>query len=96
MWPEKFKKGGVLESTRIVAQGVAYSYKKLNGDGGEFSPVITPKQTVKLTKMCGERFVEIQLVGDSFEECAEAALKYCAENHTTFIPPYDNYTIIEG
>jgi threonine dehydratase len=61
-----------------------------------FMPVITPKQKVKQTKMFGGDFIEIQLVGDSFEECAEAALHYTKENNKTFIPPYDNYKIIEG
>ena len=46
--------------------------------------------------MFGGDFIEIQLVGDSFEECAEAALQYTKENNKTFIPPYDNYQIIEG
>ena len=93
---EQLKKGVVCASAGNHAQGFAYSCKKLNCHGVVFMPVITPKQKVKQTKMFGESFVEIQLVGDSFEECAEAALKYCAENHTTFIPPYDNYKIIEG
>ena len=38
--------------------------------------------------MFGENFVEIQLVGDSFEECAEAALKYCAGE------PYNFYSAL--
>ncbi len=35
-------------------------------------------------------------MGDSYEECAEAAIEYCKENNKTFIPPYDNYKVIEG
>ncbi|MDQ2719581.1 MAG: threonine ammonia-lyase IlvA [Bacteroidota bacterium] len=93
---EQLKQGTVCASAGNHAQGFAYSCKKLNCKGVVFMPVITPKQKVKQTKMFGENFVEIQLVGDSFEECAEAALKHCAENNKTFIPPYDNYKIIEG
>jgi threonine dehydratase len=93
---EQLKQGVVCASAGNHAQGFAYSCKKLNIHGVVFMPVITPKQKVNQTKMFGENFVEIQLVGDSFEECAEAALKYTKENNKTFIPPYDNYKIIEG
>jgi len=94
--PEQLKQGVVCASAGNHAQGFAYSCKKLNCEGVVFMPVITPKQKVKQTKMFGENFIEIQLVGDSFEECAEAALKYTKETNKTFIPPYDNYKIIEG
>jgi threonine dehydratase len=94
--PEQLKQGVVCASAGNHAQGFAYSCKKLGCHGVVFMPVITPKQKVKQTKMFGENFVEIQLVGDSFEECAEAALKFTRENNMTFIPPYDNYKIIEG
>jgi threonine dehydratase len=93
---EQLKQGVVCASAGNHAQGFAYSCKKLGCHGVVFMPVITPKQKVKQTKMFGETFVEIQLVGDSFEECAEAALKFTKENNMTFIPPYDNYKIIEG
>jgi len=94
--PEQLNQGVVCASAGNHALGFAYSCKKLNCHGIVFMPVITPKQKVKQTKMFGESFVEVQLVGDSFEECAEAALKYTKENNKTFIPPYDNYKIIEG
>ncbi len=94
--PEQLEKGVVCASAGNHAQGFAYSCKKLNCHGVVFMPVITPKQKVKQTKMFGDSFVEIQLVGDSFDECLKAALQYTAENNMTFIPPYDNYKIIEG
>ena len=93
---EQLKQGVVCASAGNHAQGFAYSCKKLNCNGVVFMPVITSKQKVKQTKMFGENFIEIQLVGDSFEECLEAALLYTKENNKTFIPPYDNYKIIEG
>ncbi|HUZ59052.1 MAG TPA: threonine ammonia-lyase IlvA [Hanamia sp.] len=93
---EQLKQGVVCASAGNHAQGFAYSCKKLNCYGVVFMPVITPRQKVKQTKMFGENNVEVQLVGDSFEECAEAALKYTKENNKTFIPPYDNLKIIEG
>ena len=59
-------------------------------------PVITPRQKVSQTKMFGEEFIEIKLIGDSYEECEVAAKKYTAENGMTLIPPFDNFKIIEG
>lgn len=93
---EQLKQGVVCASAGNHAQGFAYSCKKLNCHGVVFMPVITPKQKVKQTKMFGEDAIEIKLVGDSYEECAEAAIQYCKENNKTFIPPYDNYKVIEG
>jgi len=93
---EQLKQGVVCASAGNHAQGFAYSCKKLNCKGVVFMPVITPKQKVKQTKMFGADAIEIKLVGDSFEECAAAAIQFCKENNQTFIPPYDNLKIIEG
>ncbi|MEO6814589.1 MAG: threonine ammonia-lyase IlvA [Ginsengibacter sp.] len=94
--PEDLKHGVVCASAGNHAQGFAYSCKKLNCHGVVFMPVITPKQKVKQTKMFGENFIEVKLTGDTFEECALAAKKYTNENKMTFIPPFDDYKIIEG
>lgn len=59
-------------------------------------PVITPKQKVNQTKMFGEDNIEIKLVGDTFDDCAIAAKQYTEEHQMTFIPPFDDYRIIEG
>lgn len=93
---DQLKQGVVCASAGNHAQGFAYSCKKLNCKGVVFMPVITPKQKVKQTKMFGADAIEIKLVGDSFEECAAAAIEFCKKNRQTFIPPYDNYKIIEG
>jgi threonine dehydratase len=64
--------------------------------GVVFMPVITPNQKINQTKMFGEDKIEVRLVGDTFDDCATAAKKYTAENNMTFIPPFDDYKIIEG
>jgi threonine dehydratase len=46
--------------------------------------------------MFGEDFVEVVLTGDTFDDCAVAAKKYTIENGMVFIPPFDDYKIIEG
>jgi hypothetical protein len=89
-------KGVVCASAGNHAQGFAYSCKKLNVQGVVFMPIITPNQKVSQTKMFGEGFVEVKLVGDTFDDCAVAAKKYTEEHSLTFIPPFDNIRIIEG
>jgi threonine dehydratase len=93
---EQLKKGVVCASAGNHAQGFAYSCKNLNVKGVVFMPNITPKQKVNQTKMFGEKYVEVRLVGDTYDDCADAAKIFTAKNEMTFIPPFDDYRIIEG
>jgi threonine dehydratase len=93
---EQLKKGVACASAGNHAQGFAYSCRKLNVKGVVFMPVITPNQKISQTKMFGEDFIEVKLTGDTFDDCATAAKKYTEENGMTFIPPFDDYKIIEG
>ena len=93
---DQLRNGVVCASAGNHAQGFAYSCKKLNIKGVVFMPVITPNQKIKQTKMFGENFIEVKLAGDTYDDCAVAAKKYTEENGMTFIPPFDDYKIIEG
>ena len=93
---EQLQNGVVCASAGNHAQGFAYSCKKLNAKGVVFMPIITPKQKVNQTKMFGEEYVEIKLVGDTFDDCAVAAKIFTEKKGMTFIPPFDDRRIIEG
>ena len=93
---EELQHGVVCASAGNHAQGFAYSCRKLNVKGVVFMPVITPNQKINQTKMFGEDFIEVKLVGDTFDDCAIAAKKYTEEYGMTFIPPFDDLRIIEG
>ena len=93
---EQLDKGVVCASAGNHAQGFAYSCKKLNAKGVVFMPIITPKQKVNQVKMFGEHYVEIKLVGDTFDDCAVAAKLFTESNDMIFIPPFDDHRIIEG
>jgi len=93
---EELERGVVCASAGNHAQGFAFSCKKLNAKGVVFMPTITPNQKVKQTQMHGDGNVEIKLVGDTFDDCAIIAKKFTEDNGMTFIPPFDNYKIIEG
>jgi threonine dehydratase len=93
---EQLRQGVVCASAGNHAQGFAYSCKKLNTKGVVFMPFITPNQKVNQTRMFGEDFIEVKLVGDTYDDCAVAAKKFTEENGMTFIPPFDDLKIIEG
>lgn len=93
---EQLAKGLVCASAGNHAQGFAYSCRQLKAKGVVFMPIITPNQKVQQTKMHGDGWIEIQLVGDSFDDCAAAAKKFTEEQGMTFIPPFDDLRIIEG
>jgi threonine dehydratase len=94
--PEQLSRGIVCASAGNHAQGVAFSCDKLGTKGVIFMPEITPRQKVKQTEMFGNRSVELVLVGDTFDDCLAEALAYTKAHNMTFIPPFDNYSIIEG
>lgn len=93
---EQLQRGVTTASAGNHAQGFAYSCKLLGIKGVVFMPIITPNQKISQTKMFGEDFIEVKLVGDTFDDCATAAKQYTEQNGMTFIPPFDDYRIIEG
>ena len=93
---EQLRKGVVCASAGNHAQGFAWSCKKLGIKGVVFMPIITPNQKVTQTRMFGENNIEVQLVGDTFDDCSVAAQRYTEANGMTFIPPFDDARIIEG
>lgn len=93
---QQLAKGVVCASAGNHAQGFAYSCDKLGIKGVIFMPEITPKQKINQTILFGNGAIEIILVGDTFDDCLKEALAYTANNDRTFIPPFDDYRIIEG
>ena len=93
---DQLAKGVVCASAGNHAQGFAYSCKKLGVKGVVFMPIPSPQQKVSQTKMFGEDFVAIKLVGDTFDDTAVAAKAYTLEHGMTFIPPFDHPDIISG
>ncbi|XCF07144.1 threonine ammonia-lyase IlvA [Tamlana crocina] len=93
---EEAQNGVVCASAGNHAQGVALSCKLLKIKGSIFMPAPTPNQKVEQVKMFGEDFIEIKLVGDTFDDASEAAMKECKEQGKTFIHPFDDKRVIEG
>lgn len=93
---KQLQNGVVCASAGNHAQGFAYSCKLLKTNGVVFMPRFTPKQKINQTNMFGEGFIEVKLIGDTFDDCAIAAKQFTLENNKTFIPPFDDVKIIEG
>ncbi|BDS11934.1 threonine ammonia-lyase IlvA [Aureispira anguillae] len=89
-------KGVVCASAGNHAQGVAYACQQLKINGHIFMPLTTPQQKVNQVRMFGGKFVEIQLVGDTFDDSLAMARAHCKVANASFIHPFDDPKIIEG
>jgi threonine dehydratase len=86
----------VCASAGNHAQWVALSCKELKVKGTIFMPRTTPEQKVyKTTQFWGE-YVNIILVGDTFDEAYAASKKYQEEHGSIFVHPFDDERIIAG
>lgn len=83
-------------STGNHAQGVAMACAKMHKKGIIFMPKIASQVKIDKTKHFGGDFVEIQLVGDNFDDCLAMAEKTVAENGYCFVHPYDDVNTIAG
>ena len=88
--------GVVCASAGNHAQGVALSCKLLQIKGTIYMPAPTPNQKLEQVKMFGENFIEIKLVGDTFDDAYHAAMLECDELGKTFIHPFNDEKVIEG
>jgi threonine dehydratase len=92
----QLQNGVVCASAGNHAQGVAYSCQKLGIKGTIFMPVPTPKQKVNQVKLFGKQFVEVVLVGDTFDDAYAEAQAFCKIQKAEFIHPFDDDAIIAG
>jgi len=92
----QLRNGVVGASAGNHAQGLAFSCKMKGIKGVIFMPRATSNQKIEQTRMFGCSFIEIILVGDTFDDCLREALEYTREHDMTFIPPFDDLAIIEG
>ena len=60
--------GIICASAGNHAQGVALSCKLLKIQGVIYMPTPTPKQKINQVKMFGEQYIDVVLVGDSFDD----------------------------
>ncbi|MCI5041834.1 MAG: threonine ammonia-lyase IlvA [Donghicola eburneus] len=86
----------VCASAGNHAQGVAYMCRHFGVKGVIYMPVTTPQQKIMKTRTFGGDAVEIQLIGDYFDDTLAAAQAYCTEAGAHFLSPFDDPDVIEG
>ena len=88
--------GIVCASAGNHAQGFAFSCRDLQIKGTVFMPLPTPSQKVEQVRMFGGDFVDIRLVGDTYDDSYKAASKFQKATKSHFVHPFDDVDVIEG
>ncbi|MBD1381599.1 threonine ammonia-lyase IlvA [Metabacillus arenae] len=88
--------GIVCASAGNHAQGVAYACKQLKIHGKIFMPSTTPRQKVSQVELFGKDFVDIILVGDTFDDAFSQAMECCNKENRAFIHPFNDEKVIAG
>lgn len=94
--PAQLAKGVVCASAGNHAQGVAMACQKLQTRGVIYMPSVTPAQKVNKVRLFGKSFVEVVLVGDTFDDAYEQAQQQSQAEGLVFIHPFDDERVIEG
>lgn len=92
----EIENGIVCASAGNHAQGVALSCKLLKIKGSIYMPSPTPNQKIEQVRMFGEDYINIVLVGDTFDDSYYAAKSECERLNKTFIHPFNDEKVIEG
>lgn len=90
------QQGIVCASAGNHAQGFAFSCRDLQIKGTVFMPLPTPMQKVEQVRMFGGDYVDIRLVGDTYDDSQQAARDYQEQTQSCFIHPFDDPDVIEG
>lgn len=94
--PEALANGVVCASAGNHAQGLAYACRKMAVRGTIFMPTTTPNQKVKQVKLFGKEYVEVVLVGDTYDDAFYAAMEFVQTHDCTFVHPFDDLQVMEG
>ena len=93
---EALKQGVVCASAGNHAQGVAYSCKQKKIKGVLFMPTPTSNQKIEQVKMFGGEYIEVVIIGDTYDDAYDSAIEYCNDNNMSFVHPFDDIKVIEG
>lgn len=93
---EEKERGVVCASAGNHAQGVAYTCREMKIHATIFMPIPTPQQKVAQVKFFGGSYVDIRLIGDTFDESAKASHEFTKKENRTFIAPFDDANVQAG
>lgn len=87
------KRGVIAVSAGNHAQGVAYHAQRMGIPAVIVMPRFTPMVKVERTRGFG---AEIELIGDTFDDAKDEALKIADARGLTLVHPYDDPAVIAG
>jgi threonine dehydratase len=88
--------GVVCASAGNHAQGLAYACGLLKVRGRVYLPRTTPRQKRDRIAVLGGDLVDVQVIGDSYDDAAEEAAKYAAGTGATLVPAFDDPRTVAG
>jgi threonine dehydratase len=88
--------GVVCSSAGNHAQGFAMACRSMGIHGRVYVPGKTPKQKRDRIRYHGREFIELIVVGKTYDEAAAAALDDVARTGATLVPPYDDPRTMAG
>lgn len=94
--PAQKERGVVCASAGNHAQGVAMACALMQVKGMIFMPTVTPMQKVSKVRSFGKEFVEVVLVGDTFDDAYAESMKAQEEHGLTYVHPFDDRATIAG
>ncbi len=94
--PDERAHGVVAASAGNHAQGVAYSCRRLGVNGRIFLPRTTPRQKLDRIASLGGPFVEIVVVGDTYDDAGREAQAEVVRSGAVLVPPFDDERTIAG
>lgn len=94
--PQEREAGVVAASAGNHAQGVAQACAVQKIHGRIYVPGTTPRQKRDRIVALGGEWVELVLVGDTFDDAAEAAADDAERTGATLVPPFDHPVVMAG
>jgi threonine dehydratase len=88
--------GIICASAGNHAQGVAFACAALSVKGIIYMPTTTPGQKISKVKHFGREWVEIRLIGDTFDDANRVALRHSNEEKIPYIHPFDDWDVMAG
>jgi len=96
MEKDAMAKGVICASAGNHAQGVAFACSALNIHGLIYMPTTTPRQKISKVKHFGGEWIEVRLVGDTFDDANKVALKHSADENLPYIHPFNDEEVMAG
>jgi threonine dehydratase len=93
---EQRSTGVVCASAGNHAQGLAFACDALGVDGVVVLPKTTPRQKRDRIAALGGARVRVELVGDTYDEAAAAALSLSISSGATIVPAFDDPRTVAG